>query len=214
MPTQLGLYNGALRLLGERSLSSISEDRKPRHVLDDVWNDGFIDTVLEQGFWNFALRAVQIDKSTTSIPAFGHTNAFDKPNDWIRTAGVCQDEFFKVPLLDYLEETNFWFAEIDPIYVRYVSNAATYGSDLTRWPETFTLYVKAYLASEIAYTLTQSDAKLRMILGLVHQRLIDARSKDAMNEATAFLPPGTWSQARRGYRNGSRDRGGRNNLIG
>lgn len=214
MATKLNLYNGALRLLGERKLNTIDEDRKPRHLLDDVWDDGLIDTVLEQGFWNFAVRAVKLDKSITAIPAFGHTNAFDKPNDWVRTVGICNDEFFKSPLLDYIEETGFWFAEIDPIYVRYVSNDAAYGSDFNRWPETFTRYVEAYLASEIAYVLTQSDTKLRVVLGLTHQRMIDARSKDAMNEATAFPPPGSWTLARGGTRGSRRDRGNRNKLIG
>lgn len=214
MATQIKLYNGALRLLGERTLSAIDEDRKPRHLLDDVWNDGLLKTVLEQGQWNFAMRAVQVDKSTTTIPTFGHEFAFPKPTDWVRTAGLCQDEHFRVPLLDYLEEIDFWFAEIDPIYVRYVSNDSNYGTDLTRWPETFTRYVETYLASEIAFSLTQDGGKHQMLLGLTHQRLIDARSKDAMNEATVFPPAGTWSNARTGYRNTSRDRGRRGQLIG
>lgn len=212
MPTQLTLYNAALRLLGERSLAAIDEDRKPRHLLDDVWNADLIDFVLEQGQWNFAMRAVQLTPSTTSIPAFGHVHAYDKPNDWIRTSGVCEDEFFKVPLLEYLEETGFWFAEIDPIYVRYISNSASYGSDLTRWPSTFTKYVEAYLASEIAYAITQSDAKLKVALALAQRRLIDARSKDAMNEATAFPPPGKWNKSR--ATRSTNDRGKRSRLIG
>ena len=209
--TQLGLYNEALRILGERRLASLTENREPRRVLDDIWNDGARDYCLEQGMWNFAMRAVQIDKSTTE-PAFGYANAFDKPSDHIRTAGVAEDEFFNVPLTRVLEEVGFWFADIDPIYVRYISNDSNYGFDMNRWPATFGKYVAAYLASEAALTLTQSMDKKRMAMALAAERLTDARSKDAMADATAFMPQGNWTASRN--RGSRRDRGSRNQLIG
>lgn len=210
--TQLGLYNEALRLIGERQLASLAENRESRRVLDNVWNDGAVNYCLEQGQWNFAIRAVEITPATT-VPSFGYLNAFDKPNDHIRTVGIAEDEFFNVPLTRVLEEVGFWFADIDPIYVRYVSNAASYGNDFTRWPQTFAKYVAAYLASEIVLTLTQSDEKQKLMLALVAQRLKDARSKDALSEATAFPPQGAWTAARS---NGQtrRDRGNRGDLIG
>ena len=210
--TQLGLYNEALRLIGERKLLSLSENREPRRVLDDIWDGGAVNYCLEQGLWNFAMRAVMIDASTTSIPAFGYTNAFDKPNDHIRTAGVADDEFFNAPLTAYMEEVGFWFASVDPLYVRYISNASSYGNDLTRWPQTFTKYVAAYLASEAVLTLTQNTDKQKVILALMVRRLADARSKDAMAEATSFMPQGGWTTARGSGR--VTDRGKRNRLIG
>ena len=209
--TQLGLYNEALRLIGERRLATITENREPRRVLDDIWNDGAVDYCLEQGLWNFAMRAVEIDASAT-VPNFGYANAFDKPVDHIRTAGVAEDEFFNTPLTAVLEEVGFWFADIDPIYVRYISNAATYGSDFTRWPQSFSKYVAAYLASEAVLTLTQSTDKQKIILSIAQHRLRDAKSKDAMADATAFMPQGSWSSARSG--GGGKDRGKRNQLIG
>ena len=210
--TQLGLYNEALRLLGERHLLSLTENREPRRVLDDIWNDGAIDYCLEQGMWNFAMRAVSITKSAT-VPAFGYANAFDKPNDHVRTAGVAEDEFFNVPLVRMLEEVGFWFADIDPIYVRYVSNSDSFGNDLTRWPQTFSKYVAAFLAAEASWSITQDKDKKREVTGLMLYRLNDARSKDAMADPTAFLPQGSWTSAR--HNGGSRrDRGNRNNLIG
>jgi hypothetical protein len=212
MATQLGLFNEALRLIGERRLASTTENREPARLLLDVWADGAVNYCLEQGQWKFAMRAVKITKSTTSIPAFGYKNAFDMPNDHIRTAGVCEDEFFNVPLIAVLEEVGFWFADIDPIYVRYTSNAANYGNDLTRWPDTFTKYVAAFLASEIVLSLTQDAEKAKTIFAILAQRLKDSRSKDALEGATAFPPSGSWSGSRRQGIN--RSRGNRNQLIG
>lgn len=212
MATQLGLYNEALRLLGERRLASLSENREPRRVLDDIWNDGAMKYCLEQGQWDFAMRAVKITKSVT-VPAFGFTYAFDKPNDFIRTAGLSADEAFNMPLLYTLEEVGFWFANVNPIYVRYVSNDTNYGSDLTRWPQTFSKYVAAYLASEAAWTLTQDEKKRNDAILLATSRLLDARSKNALANATSFAPQGAWAASR--LKNGSRrDRGNRSSLIG
>ena len=211
--TQLGLFNEALRILGERQLLSLTENREPLRVLNNIWNDGAVDYCLEQGLWNFATRAVEIDASTT-VTQFGYVNAFDKPSDHIRTVGVAEDEYFNVPLLRMIEETGFWFADIDPIYVRYISNSDSYGNDMTRWPKTFAKYVASYLASEAAFTITQSPDKKQLAMSEMALRLRDARSKDAMADPTGFAPQGNWSRARQGYRNSTRDRGKRNNLIG
>ena len=37
---RLDVYNGALRRLGSRRLASLTENREPRRVLDDIWNNG------------------------------------------------------------------------------------------------------------------------------------------------------------------------------
>ena len=70
MTTQLTLYNNALHLIGERKLSSLSENRECRRLLDTVWDRPAIDDCLERGQWNFAIRSVHIDHSPSVEPAF------------------------------------------------------------------------------------------------------------------------------------------------
>jgi hypothetical protein len=132
--TRLQLYNQALRICGERRLASLTENREPRHLLDQVWAEGGVDDVLEQGQWNFAMRAVQIDSDPSVDPAFGLAYGFTKPTDWIRTAGFCSDERFSTPLLEYKDEAGYWYADITPIYVRYVSNDSGFGAISRRGP--------------------------------------------------------------------------------
>lgn len=213
---RLLLYNAAILAMGERQLTSISENREPKRVLDVVWDCGAIDFVLEQGLWNFAMRTVRIDYSPSVEPDFGYSRAFDKPTDWIRTAGFSLDEFFATPLNQYTDEAGFWFADADQIYVRYVSNDASYGSDLSLWPQTFVKYVAAYLAWEAAGRLSQSEEKLARLEKLMKARLRDARSKDGMNQPAAFPPRGSWSRARGGGGRGGPmgDGGATGGLIG
>ena len=130
--TRLKLYNEALiTFLGERALGSLAENREPRRVLDAVWDNGAIDYCLEQGLWNFATRAQQITYSPSVEPPFGYRYAFTKPDDYVRTAAVCSDERFNCPLTQYADEGGFWFADLDTLYVKYVSDDDQYGYDLS-----------------------------------------------------------------------------------
>lgn len=210
MTTQLALYNGALRAIKERKLASLSENTEARRVLDDVWNDGAVDYCLEQGYWNFALRTSRFTPNVGFTASFGYRNQFTIPSDFIRLAGLCTDEYFKNPLTEYTEEAGNWYADINPLYVSYVSNDNDYGGNLAMWPESFCNYVELYLADKICGRLTgESD----MVEKDLRKALIDARSKDAMNEPAKFMPTGSFIRARAGSL-GRRDRGNRGSLIG
>jgi len=217
LTTRLELYNAALLICGERFLSSLSEDREPRHLLDHVWDNDGVRKCLESGQWKFAMRAVRLDYDTAIDPEFGYRRAFSKPTDWCTTTAVCSDEYFNVPLLQYVEEAGYWFADIDELYVRYVSNDSSFGGDLSLWPAKFADYVAAFFASKIILKLTADKERRDAILhprdGLLVRATKEAKSHDAMAGPTVFPPRGSWSSARGpGY--SRRDRGSRSNLTG
>ena len=195
MTSKLVLYNEALGHLESGALTSLSEDVAPRHVLDTYYA-GAQKFCLEQGFWNFAMRTIQIDKSTSATPTFGYSNSFEKPTDWIRTYQVSASEVFNPPLLDFVDEPNFWYANVDPMYVRYVSNDSAYGLDLSIWPETFAEYFALYLAYKACIRITSDQSKKKDLKVLSREARGDARSKDAMNEPPAFRPMDTWASSR------------------
>jgi hypothetical protein len=213
MTSRLGLYNRALRQLGERTLANLGENIEPRRALDAAWDDGFLRYCLEQGQWNFAIRSVELTFSPDITPAFGYRYAFDVPEDWVRTVGLASDEYFTAPLLQIAMEGEYWFADLDTIYLRYVSDDAAFGGDLSLWPETFTQFAAAHLAEEVVGALTASEAKGERIKRDVRRLLTDARSKDALNESAVFLPVGGWTRARRGSTSGG-ERGSRSGLTG
>lgn len=200
--TKLGLYNGALRILKERKLASLAENREPRRLLDDAYGDGSTNGAvrycLEMGQWTFATRSVQIDYSPSVTPSFGYQYAFDHPTDLVRVAAVCSDEYYTVPLLGYVDERHYWYASQQTIYVKYVSNHANYGADLSLWPESFVKIVEAYLAKEIAASLTSGNEAVKLADAVWKEAKAEARSIDAMNKPTAFPPPGSWVLSRSG----------------
>src|SRR3990167_4602971 len=145
MTTKLLLYNEALVHLGQRRLLSLNDRLDARRALDDVW-DSTIAYCLEQGFWNFAIRSALIDASTSVTPSFGYTYAAAKPSDWIRTFEVSVTGRLDQPLLQFNDESGYWYCDYDPIYVRYISNDTAYGFDLSQWPKSYTNYVAHRLA--------------------------------------------------------------------
>lgn len=197
--TKLALFNGALRLLGEQSLASLSENGVARRSLDEVYDDGLV-YCLGEGQFNFAIRTIEIYENADATPAFGYQFAFDKSDDWVRTVAVSASETFAEPYLAYTDETDFWYADIEPLYIRYVSKDAELGLDLSRWPMTFARAVEAWLALEICERLTSSGTKRAELERIWRKRIVDARSKDALNEASVFPPPGTWVKSRRAGR--------------
>lgn len=211
MTTQLKLYNGALRNLKERRLASLSEATKARFELDNVWDGGgVIKEVLEQGYWNFAIRTAKFTPDVGFTASFGYRNRFTIPSDFVRLVALCEDEYFNTPHNQYTEEAGNWFSDLDELYVSYISDDNDYGANLSRWPKSFTTYVELYLADEVAGVLT---GEADMVKDDLRKALVDARAKDAMNEPTKFMPQGRFTQARRGGRAGW-DRGRRGTLIG
>jgi len=213
---QLSLYNLALTVyLGERRLASLTENREPRRALDDVWTGGggAVKACLEQGHWKFAQRTSKIDYTASIAPTFGYRYGFTIPSDQVRVSKMCSDEYLNEPLLHYADEAGVWYSDIQTIYVSYVSSHASFGGDMSLWPESFTNFVACYLAQRIATRITGTETKEEKLTKKCQTLLVDARSKDAMQGPTQFTPSGSWVRAR--HTSGpARDGGSRSNLIG
>lgn len=193
---RLGLYNEALRILGERRLASLTEDREPLRLLDDAWDANAHDSWLEEQDWNFALRSVQIGRDPSIETPWGYQFGFQKPEDMVRLSGIYTDEYMQVPFRNYMDEGQYWFAESFPeIWVQYVSRRDQNGGNIGYWPASFSKYVAGFLAREIAPRL-RNDVDLRAVKAEFIKREKHAKSKDALNSPSKPFPRGTWAGSR------------------
>lgn len=196
MATKLGLYNAALIEIGERTLSGLTENREPRRVLDAVY-DSVLAECLAEGQWHFAERTVKITANTNVTIDFGYTYAFDIPTDYVALTGISSGEYIDdAPLLRYQKDNTYWYADIDPIYVRYISNDVEYGMNLLKWPATFTRYVEMALALRVVRRETQSNTDYERLEMMERRAKRNAKSKDAREKTVRFMPPGSWVQSR------------------
>jgi hypothetical protein len=199
--TQLTLYNDALLECGERFLSSLTENREPRRLLDQVWASNGVKYILERGQWNFATRSQQIDYDSSINPGFGYTRAFDQPSDYCCTRAVCSDEYFREPLIRHVDEGGYWYSDLDTIYVRYVSDDPAYGMNLNKWPETFREVVAVHFASKIILKLSNSETELVRLEKKRDHMLKVAKNSSAQKEPTQFPPMGAWTRSRNRFPN-------------
>lgn len=216
MTDRLSLYNGALRECRERKLASLTENREPRRLLDDVWAEGqgLVAFALQAKQWRFGRRTVMLEAENAVTPQFGWTYAFARPEDCQRVCRVCEDERLDVPLLRYDVDGAYWYTDTAPVYVQYVSDDASRGGDLSKWPPNFVLWVETHMASLIAGRLTGSKADRNDLIKLAQMRLKSAANTDAMESPTQFPPTGTFVRARMGGGGRFSDRGSRSRLIG
>lgn len=196
MTTQLTLYNDALLACGERFLASLTENREPRRLLDQVWSTGGVRYVLERGQWNFATRTVMLDYDSGIEPDFGYRRVFDKPDDYCCTRAMCEDEFFRVPMTRYSDEAGFWYCDLDTIFVRYVSADPAYGMNLNKWPQTFKEVVAIHFASQIIKALSNDESEKVRLEAERDRKLVEAKNATAMQEPPQFPAPGAWSRSR------------------
>lgn len=206
MADRLAIYRSALRYLGNAAgLSSLTEASPTRYALDDVWRQAG-DYLLAKGMWNFAIRSVELLEDEDVEPLFGFQYAFSKPDDWVRTVSISDEATFSGEFLDYSDETGYWYADPDTLYVRYVSNDDAYGWNVGAWREPFAQAFACYLAFQCALPLSSDKGNRNDLFNLFKGLLTEAKTLDAVDERVACSPPGRLvkSRLRRGSLTGTR----------
>lgn len=195
--TRLDVYNTALMYLKTSPIASLSDNRPERISMDAAWNST-VAYCLEQGMWNFATKTQEISSSDTEDPTFGYAFAFEKPNDYVRITAISAFETLRPTLFDFREEGDYFFADIDPIYLSFVSNATDAGMDVGKWFPSFADYVALNLATNIPNVSTMSEDAYERLDKRAMRAMANAKSKDSVNQPTAWMPSGRLVQARRG----------------
>lgn len=196
MADRLTIYRGALRLLGDsHGLSSLTEEGTARRKLDEAWQTTG-DFLLAKGLWNFALRTVELANDEDVEPLFGYQYAMSKPDDWVRTANISSTATMREGYEDFEDEPGYWYVNVDPLYIRYVSNDTEYGWNVGAWREPFAKTFEAYLAFECGLPISGDKSNRNDLYSLYEERLKDAKSLDAVDERVKFKPRGRLVKAR------------------
>lgn len=213
MSTKLGVINDGLVELGNERITDTGDAIKAARETTAAWGQ-VVAECIQSASWNFAMETIKATSDTGVTPTFGYTEVFAKPSDWVRTFAVSEDEYFTNPLIHYYDDSNFWSADVSPLYFRYVSNDTGLGLDLTRWPAKFSRFVSLALAERVCLALTQNKSLKKDIGDLRDKARKEAKLIDAMDEATPkFRPTSAWTQARSGH-SMNRDRTRGSSLIG
>ncbi len=201
MATKLGIYNLALgTYIGTQHLADVTEDVGPRYALDRVYDDVLLG-MLKRGAWKFALRSAPLTKDVTA-PTLHRQHSYTKPADFVRIGKIAQDARFSVELLDYVEEGDKLYSDIDPIFLQWVSKDAAYGLNLAKFPDAYQHAVASELAAQSALPVSKDRGDRNDLLKIASMKLDLARRTDALNEPVKGKPAGQLVRSR--FATGSR----------
>lgn len=198
MPGETDIMNVALRMVGQSTITSRGDGSTTANTLDDIY-DEVRDDLLRTHPWDFAIKRVQLARSTTD-PAFEFDYAYVLPADWLRTVSVHDNDAGYGTLLyrmEYVGTQRCIVASADAIYLRYVYQV----TDPNLMTADFRRTLELSLARDLAIPLASSNKLWEQFTLEVRLALARSRSADAMGSFPELRPRGSWASSRGGGRN-------------
>jgi hypothetical protein len=184
------LYNKALQLLKLPPITSNTDESDRKVALDYAMNQKAVETVFELVSWGFLYKTVKLSNDDAVDPEFAYDYAFAVPSDMIRIDKISGDEYFRFPA-EYLREGDYFFADTDEIYVRYLSNEQV--TTPTTWPT----YVFNLVAAELARGCgALPGADLQNAEYKYEEYKSEAYSTDAQRNPPEVISSGSWTRSR------------------
>ena len=188
-----GLYNKALQLLKLQPITSNTDESERKVALDYAMNQKAVETVFELVSWGFLYKTVKLGADDTVETAFAHEHTFAVPSDMIRIDKISADEYFRYPV-EYVREGDFFYADTDEIYVRYLSNEQF--TTLTTWP----VYIFNLVAAELARSCgTLPGADLQNAEYKYKEYKSEAFNTDVQRNPPEVISSGTWTRSRNSW---------------
>lgn len=182
------IVNSALIKLGASTISSLTEDTKNALVMRELFGTAFLAT-LRAHPWNFAKKRVKIYPTATP-PAFGYDNAFDLPNDWVKTLNV---DTYGQDDVEFHTENNQILCNFGTLDLLYIYR----NEDPSSWDPCFAEALAWRLARDAAFTITQSTEREEKCDTRFKEQLREARTMNGTENTLQALLPNTFTEARR-----------------
>ena len=183
------ILNDALVLIGEPPVHSITDDVK-RARLGRVLYDKIRDELLRKHNWNFATTRTTLTTKSDVSPAYGFSNAFALPPDFLRFA---QPEIrtLKFALEDHQGQRSI-LTDLSQIAFRYVADV----TDVNRFDDVFKRCLAYRIAADLCISMTKNQA-LRDRMRAEFQDMIDeAQFADHQEAPIEVLEPTEFIDAR------------------
>lgn len=196
--TKTGIANIALSLLKVDAVTSIDppDSRSKAAKKAAQWYDESRREVLADHTWNFAMKRAQLP-AAAEAPAFGYTNKFLLPADYVRVATI-GDELN--PETEYTVEDGYILTDLAaPIDLRYVFDQ----EDVTKYSPKFIQCLARKLATHLAYDFTGNRSMVETMDRAYTEMLSDARGIDGQEAPPqGKIRNSKWAHARYGGHRG------------
>ena len=185
MAGEINICNSALAKIGQPAITTFTEGSDAANWCSTLY-EPLRDDLLRAHAWNFAVKRVKLARLVAE-PVFGFDYQYQLPANCLRVLDVFGDDAGDSRPVYRLEErmllsdwTDIWLEYIDQI-----SDANVMAAD-------FREILAIRLASELAISLANSNARAEALMELYERRLGKARSTDAIENYPERLPEGSW----------------------
>lgn len=189
MASLVGVCNRALQKLGEKRITSLSDNSATARALGDCY-EAVRDALLREHPWNFAISRAEL-AADAEEPDWGRANAYQLPSDFLRL------------LPDYPEDaanSKDWQIEgqkiltddTDPIYIRYIARV----TDVTLMDALFLEAWATKMAYELCELITQSNTKKEALRTDYLDIIRMAKKTNAIENVAGKPPEDVWITGR------------------
>lgn len=204
MVSSTDIANFALTRLGANRILSFS-DATNEAIVMNLFYDTTRKMALESYGWSFALKRASLASSTTA-PAFGFSNAYNLPADFLSLRQVSEyyppywyDTIQNSEQQHYVIENNQILTNLEaPLKIFYVFNQ----EDTTRYSQAFVRYLSILLAYDACEEITQSNTKKQLLEKEADQALKKAIAFDRMQKPPEPIADSSWIDSRRNFYGG------------
>lgn len=169
MSTVVEICNSALRKIGVKRISSLSEDSKAARACRDQYPI-IRDSLLEHHYWNFAIKTVALAQ-LPDLDASGRGYKYSLPQDYSRAIRLMSRTRYKV-------ESGELITQDGAAVLQYVWKNTNTFSYTAKFKEA----LAASLASDLAYDLVQSNTLATRKEREAKMLVLDAAATDAQED--------------------------------
>lgn len=184
MPSQIGIANRALTILGFDPISSIDEETREARMVNAQWDEARQASLVDHP-WNFAIKRADLAE-LAETPEFGYSLKFQLPGDCLRVISTSNDPE------QFVIEGNALLTDHTSVSIKYIADIALSGKFSAGFAEAFS----RRLAFELAYALTGNRALSDQMWQLYQAQLTKAKSQDAQEGTAQKRNNSDWLNAR------------------
>ena len=201
MASQVDIANLTLTLLGQESISSISEDRKAARLISTNF-DIIRDEELSKRWWRFAVKRTEMASLVAAPTGNDFSIQYQLPNDFLSIIRL-GDSYQGYDASDYRTgPTNEYSIEGDKLLTNYGSPLLIVYSakitDTSVWHPCFNSALAARMAYMLCEDITGSSTRQEFCTYHYKQALSTAMLSNAMLNGPQYRADNSWMLARLG----------------
>lgn len=192
--SEVSICNLALSHIGEKSITSLSDDVKPARECNRLYAITR-DMEFRAHNWNFSIKRTNLSEDGTE-PDSEYKHRYQVPAECLRILEVLYANSWRVEGGNLADAGKLFILTnlSGPIYIRYVAQI----TDPAVFDVLFVNALAARLAMDLVEPLSQSNTKAEMAAEKYRFWIGQAKSMDAFESSARPRPDPSWVAARRG----------------